>query len=81
MSSATLTVLSRAGCHLCEALLDELALLRSQLDFDVKVVDIDGDQDLRRRYNADVPVLMHADRVVCQHFLDPERVREALAHG
>ncbi|MGF1547400.1 MAG: glutaredoxin family protein [Thiotrichales bacterium] len=81
MSTATLTVYSRGGCHLCEALLDELALLRTQLDFRVEVVDIDTSSALRQRFNADVPVLTYADRIICRHFLDPEQVRGALAHA
>ncbi|MDE2668271.1 MAG: glutaredoxin family protein [Chloroflexota bacterium] len=51
------TLYARADCPLCEearALLDELA---ERLGFAIEAVDIDGDRELRARYNYAVPVI------------------------
>lgn len=51
------TLYTRADCPLCDearALLDGLA---GNLGFTIEVVDIDGDQELRNRYQYAVPVV------------------------
>ena len=46
---------TRAGCHLCEEAKRVIEEARGRADFDYQEVDIDGDEDLRRRYNDEVP--------------------------
>lgn len=53
MPLPTLTLYTRAGCHLCELAAGNLAAL----EFDVNPVDIDADPDLRARWSDHVPVL------------------------
>ena len=48
---------TRAGCHLCEEAKRVIEEARGRADFDYQEVDIDGDEDLRRRYNDEVPVI------------------------
>ena len=48
---------TRAGCHLCEEAKRVIEAARGRADFDYQEVDIDGDEDLRRRYNDEVPVI------------------------
>ena len=51
------TLYTRADCPLCDearALLDALA---GRLGFSIEAVDIDGDRELRARYNYAVPVV------------------------
>lgn len=51
------TLYTRADCTLCDeahALLDTLA---ERLGFTIEAVDIDGDRELRARYNYAVPVI------------------------
>ena len=45
---------TRRGCHLCD---DAYALLRKN-GLDAELVDIDADQELVRRYNTCVPVVV-----------------------
>lgn len=59
----------------------ELRLLQGELNFDIELVDIDKDPDLRQRYDVDVPVLTHQGEVVCFHFLEQDMVRQALQYG
>ena len=51
------TLYTRAGCHLCEEAKRAIEAARGRTDFDYEEVDIDGDADLRRRYNDEVPVV------------------------
>ena len=48
---------TRAGCHLCEEAKRVIEATRGRADFDYREVDIDGDEELRRRYNDEVPVV------------------------
>jgi glutaredoxin len=50
-------VYSRKGCHLCDVVKDTLAKLEGAADFCWREVDIDGDEELRQKYNEEVPVV------------------------
>ncbi len=66
----TLTLYCREGCHLCETMLQALRGLQSRLGFDMLVVDVDRDPDLRRRYDEWVPVLQGGGQEICHYHLD-----------
>ena len=73
-----LTVLGRADCHLCEAMLEELAPLvagRARIE----VVDIDEDETLAARYLFEIPVLKYGDEELSRHRLDRDRLTEFFA--
>ena len=72
-------VYSRPGCTLCVEFIAELAELLGERAHDVQVIDIDGDDELIRRYFERIPVLEVDGRLVCQYRLDNDRVREFLA--
>ena len=55
--SPTVTLYTRAGCHLCEEAERVLVAERAATPFRLVLVDIDRDQDLRRRYGVRVPVV------------------------
>jgi hypothetical protein len=47
---------SRPGCHLCDELAEELEpLIRGRAD--IRIVNIDGDLDLKKLYGLRIPVL------------------------
>jgi glutaredoxin len=52
-----LTLYTRAGCHLCEDAKRVLMEARRRAAFEYEEVDIDGDPQLRRLYNDEVPVV------------------------
>ena len=52
-----------------------LAPLRDEFGFLVDVVDVDGDAALEQRFDALVPVLMHAGTELCRYHLDAAKVR------
>ena len=47
-------------------------------DFELEVVDVDQDPDLRVRFNELVPVVMADGVELCHHFLDEDRLRRYL---
>ncbi len=65
-----LTLYARDGCHLCEEMAHALGRHRSRLGFSMKIIDIDGDPDLARRYGHEVPVLMAGETEICRHVFD-----------
>lgn len=73
------TLYHREGCHLCEDMLRDLQALSSTLT--VQQIDIDQDEKLHARFNEDVPVLALGDEIICKHFLDESRIREALKYA
>ncbi|PYQ67063.1 MAG: NrdH-redoxin [Acidobacteria bacterium] len=52
-----LTLLSRPGCHLCDEMRREVDALLADRPHEWKVVDVDTDPDLARRYGDSIPVL------------------------
>ena len=59
MAAAREVVLySRKGCHLCDVVKESLhRLSRTHGGFTWREVDVDSDEDLRRRFNDEVPVI------------------------
>jgi glutaredoxin len=46
-----------AGCHLCERALEVVEQVRAERDFDLRVVDVEGDPELEARYREWLPVV------------------------
>jgi glutaredoxin len=53
----TVTLYTRAGCHLCEQAERVLAEQRTATPFRLELVDVDRDPELARRYGVRVPVV------------------------
>jgi glutaredoxin len=74
----TVTIYSRTGCHLCEDALQVLESLKVELNFEIKEVLIDGDEELQRLYGEQIPVT-HIDGVHHDYWrVDPERFKYSL---
>ena len=69
----------RDGCHLCEDMEQQLSELLDPNSFSLHLIDIDEDPELQNAYNARVPVLLCRETELCEHFLDLEAVKGALA--
>jgi hypothetical protein len=64
-----LRVYSRAGCHLCELLIEELMpMIRGRLE--LEVVDIDTRPEWTLQYGTRIPLVEYAGETVCQYHLD-----------
>jgi hypothetical protein len=69
---------SRAGCHLCEIMLEELLpLIRGRASIDI--CDIDSRQEWREKYGARVPVLEYEGQLISGYPLDYRAVSRLLS--
>ncbi len=78
----TLTLLTRAYCHLCDEMREALAPLAARHGARVDEFDVDADVDLEARWGDYVPVLLSGGRdgaELCHFVLDRARVERALA--
>ncbi len=74
-----LVLYSRPYCHLCEDMFQALERLKAEFDFAVRVVDIDDDPELERRFGEVVPVLAHGERELARTRLDEGALRVYLS--
>lgn len=72
-------VYSRAGCHLCDVVKETLAGLQGEGDFRWSEVDIDADDQLRQKYNDEVPVVFIDGRKAFKYRMDGRQFLRALA--
>jgi len=73
------TLYTRAGCCLCDDVKRVLAEARRHVQFDYLEVDIDGDPELRRLYNDQVPVVAIDGVKAFKYRVDLEAFRKKLA--
>ncbi len=73
-----LVLYTRTGCHLCEEAKQQLDTLRAEIPFDLRLVDIDANANLRARFSNDVPVVYLDGRKVAKHRLDLKQLRRQL---
>jgi glutaredoxin len=72
------TIYGRTGCHLCEDALKVLESLKHELNFEIKEILIDGNEELQSMYGEQIPVT-HIDGVHHDYWrVDPERFRSSL---
>ena len=72
------TVYSRSGCHLCEIAIDQIQLVKKDLDFDLEIKLIDKDLDLEKEYGEQVPVILIDDKIHDYWRIDLKRFTKAI---
>jgi glutaredoxin len=73
------TLLGRAGCHLCEEARQVIARVCADLGESYAEIDIDSDPALREKYGAEIPVTMVDGRQHDFWRVSENRLRNALA--
>lgn len=68
---------TRKGCHLCD---DALELLKSH-EIEPRLVDIDGDPQLRERFTTCVPVVEIDGTIRFRGRIDPRLLRRIIEHA
>jgi glutaredoxin len=63
-------VYSRKGCHLCEIVKETLTKLQRRGGFRWREVDVDADEDLRRQFTDEVPVVFIDGRKAFKYRMD-----------
>jgi hypothetical protein len=66
------------NCHLCSVARALLVAVQRTIPFTFRIVNIDGDEDLERRFAIEVPVVEIEGEIVAQGQVDVERVRAAV---
>ena len=61
-----LTLLTRAGCHLCDDMKTVVAAAGRARPLLIEEVDIASDKRLERRFATDIPVLMRGESVLAR---------------
>ncbi|MDP1852461.1 MAG: glutaredoxin family protein [Candidatus Planktophila sp.] len=78
VAACRITVFTRHGCHLCQVAIDLLESMRTELDFTIEKIYIEGDEKLERLYGEQIPVI-HINGEHHGFFkVDPERFRSSL---
>jgi glutaredoxin len=78
-SDHEVTLITRAGCHLCEDAEQLLRHLRNELGFLYREVDVDSAKVLRDEYADRVPVILVDGREHGYWRVEEPRLRKALA--
>ncbi len=76
--SVVLTLYGRDGCHLCDQARRTIQALAAEADFELRELDIDGDERLQREYFDRIPVLELDGRELFEHFVFEDELRRAL---
>jgi len=76
--SARLTLLTRAGCHLCVTAAETLARIGAEAGLVPEEVDVDAFPDLQAEYGDRVPVVLLDGREHSYFTVDVERLRRDL---
>jgi hypothetical protein len=70
-----------AGCHLCERARGVVGGLRDELGFDLREVDITGDERLEAEYREWLPVVEIDGRRRFTYYVQPDAFRRAVAQA
>jgi glutaredoxin len=69
------------GCHLCERALEQLHTLQAELEFELREIDITGDDALEAAYRDWIPVIEIDGRRRFTYHLQPDPFRAAVAQA
>jgi glutaredoxin len=77
--SRQVTIYSRKGCHLCEIIKETLAKLHRRGGFTWSEVDVDSDEQLRRQFTDEVPVVFIDGRKAFKYRMSEQEFLRKLA--
>lgn len=73
------TFYTRRGCCLCDEAKRVVESARASAGFELEVIDIDGDENLRKLYNDEVPVIAIDGRKAFKYRISREELLKKLA--
>ena len=74
----TVTLYTKGGCHLCEAVEQVIARVRREFSFRFVSVDIEADSTVFEKFKPDVPVVEVEGREVARHRMTEQMLRKSL---
>jgi glutaredoxin len=75
----SVTLYTRPGCHLCDDARAALLRVRARAPFALREVDIEGDEELHRRYLERIPVVCLDGEELFDYHVDEDALRRRLA--
>lgn len=81
MSTVRITLYSRPGCHLCEAMRDVALPVAEELGARFEEVDVDADPAIAARFDLEIPVLCVDGEKVFSIAVSAARLRRRLMGG
>jgi glutaredoxin len=75
------TLYGRPGCHLCDDAQAIMVSLQKWLCFDLKLVNIEDDDELHRRYMFEIPVVALRGKEIAKAPISRQALTEALEAG
>jgi len=79
-TSREVVVYARKGCHLCEIVKETLSKLQRRGGFTWRSVDVDADDQLRRQFTDEVPVVFIDGRKAFKYRMDEREFLRKLAN-
>jgi glutaredoxin len=74
-----LTLYTKPDCSLCDAAAAALARVRERVAFDLEVVDISPDPELRASYGERIPVVLVDGELVFEYEVDERALEHRLS--
>ena len=74
-SAHVVTLVHAVGCHLCESARRVIEGVRGEVSFELKEVDITGDEELEARYRERIPVVLVDGEEAFTYFVTPDGLR------
>lgn len=74
------TIYSRKTCHLCDVAKEVVESTKSEVEFQLEIIFIDGDANLEKLYGEEVPVTMINGQRHDYFRVNRERFIEAVLH-
>jgi glutaredoxin len=71
---------SRKGCHLCQVVKESLTKLSRETTFTWQEIDVDSNEDLRRRFTDEVPVIFIDGRKAFKYRMSEGDFLRRIAH-
>ena len=65
-------IFSTDGCSLCDKVIDKLFDLSIDHGLEIYVTDVSLDEELIKRYGADIPVIKMSEKILRSPFSDEE---------
>jgi glutaredoxin len=73
------TLYGRPGCHLCDDAREALLRVRADAPFELREIDIEGDDELFKRYLERIPVVCLDGAELFELFVDEAALRRRLS--
>jgi len=75
------TLYTRASCHLCDVVKETLDRVRVEQPFELEVLDVDADPQLKQAYDWEVPVVLVDGKKWAKYRVDEQALRRRLRNG